>query len=132
MTQALINVHAIWPYILLTVGGITVGAMLRGQWRDSAWRATDQWLAFLFVSAIDFEVIIGLLLWVGQGHYGGGESLWLWQHPLLMLLGWATARLGWFRLRRTPNDAGRFARGALYFTIAEVILLVGTLQLRWM
>jgi len=102
--------------------------MLRGYFKRTPWQAVDQNMSFYFVSAVDLQIIIGILLWFAQQRWDMLDSLRSLRHPALMLAAWAAIRVGWYRVNVAPSAEGRFTRGALFFTIAGIVMMTGVFQ----
>lgn len=127
---ALAQAHALWRYVVIVTGGISVGRMLMGWIRQDQWQPLDERLGSFFVTAIDVGVTLGLLVWLLQGRWDGADLLHSWRHPGVMLVGLLTAHYGWRRIKQMPLDGGRFGRALLFWGLTGVILLVGILQVQ--
>ena len=131
MSEGIRNAHAIWLYVVLVVGGIAIGQMIRGWAKGEKWRPMDQRFASFFITALDMEIVLGILLWITQERWDGDDLLRSWRHPVLMLMAWGAARFGWYRARYTATNAeSKFARAAIFFGIAGIVIVVGVLQIR--
>lgn len=126
----LVNAHSIWRYVVLIMGGITVGRMLMGWLRQDRWKALETRLGAFFITAVDVGITLGLLIWLLQGRWEGSDPLRSWRHPGLMLFAALVMHYGWWRVRQSPNDPLRFGRSLLYFAIAGIILIVGIFQIQ--
>lgn len=129
MIQALQTAHSIWLYVVLIVGGLAIGQMLRGHFKHEPWRPTDHNMSFYFVSAMDLEILLGVLLWVTQERWNMVDMMRSVRHPLLMIAAWVAIRWGWYRMQGAPTDELRFARGAIFFALSGVVIMSGVFQI---
>ena len=127
--EALKNAHAIWVYVVLIMGGIAIGQMWRGMRRREEWRPIDQNIGSFFVTALDLEMVLGILLWIFQGRWDGLETLQSFRHPGLMLAAWTAVRFGWLRVSQTGEPQSKFTRAFIFFTIGGLIMMGGIFQI---
>ena len=129
LIAGLVVAHSIWRYVLLIIGGLTIGRLLKGWLRRDGWHQVEERLSWLLVIAVDVALALGLLLWLLQGRWDGADPLRSWLHPGLMILAALVAHYGWQRLQAAPVGPLRYGRGLLYFVLAGVIILFGLMQL---
>lgn len=129
MAQALETVHSIWLYVVLIVGGLAIGQMLRGYFKGEKWQPLDQNMSFYFVLAVDLQILLGVALWIAQQRWDLVDGLRSLRHPGLMLAAWIAIRFGWYRMGLSPSAEAKFARGAIFFTIAGVMIMSGMFQI---
>ena len=130
LTQALVGAHSIWRYAVLISGLVAIGSMLMGWLDKRSWKPLDIRIGRFYLSAIDLEVALGLLIWLLQSRWDGVDILRSWRHPALMLLALAVAHYGWWRARRMPTDRARFGLLTMYFVISGIVIVVGVLQIQ--
>jgi len=125
----LVNAHSIWRYVVLIIGGITIGRLLMGWLRRDVWRPIEERLGRLFVLAVEVAVGLGLLVWLFQGRWDGADPLRSWRHPGLMIVAAVIVHYGWWRVQAAPVGPLRYGRGLLYFVLTGVVILAGLMQL---
>lgn len=130
LIDALAGAHSLWRYVVLISAFVAVGNMVVGALDKRAWRVADTRVGRFFLTALDLEVTLGLLVWLLQGRWDGADVLRSWRHPALMLLALAVAHYGWWRAGRMPTDRSRFGLLTMYFLIAGAIIVVGVLQIQ--
>ena len=130
LSEALAGAHALWRYVVLISAFIAIGNMLMGALDKRSWKASDTRIGRFFITALDLEVVLGVLLWLLQERWGGADVLRSWRHPALMVLALVIAHYGWWRAARMPGDRSRFALLTMYFVIAGVVIVVGVLQIQ--
>jgi hypothetical protein len=130
LVAGLVNAHSIWRYVILIMAGITVGRMLMGWLRRDRWKALETRLGGFLLTAVEVEIVLGLLIWFLQGRWDGADPLRSWRHPGLMIFATVVLHYGWWRVRQSPNDALRFGRSLLYLGIGGVILVIGIFQIQ--
>ena len=130
LSQGFLAAHGIWRYLVLLTGFLAIVNCLMGWLNNREWRPIDHRVVRLFLSAIDIEVLLGLLLWALQARWDGADVLRSWRHPLLMLMAAAVVHYGWWRARRLPFERARFALATLYFFIGGLVIVIGILQIQ--
>lgn len=130
LTAGLAGAHSIWRYVVIIAAFVAIGNMLVGTLDKRAWKLTDVRIGRFFLTALDLEVGVGMLLWLLQGRWDGEDVLRSWRHPALMLLALIVAHYGWWRASRMPSDRSRFGLLTMYFIIAGVVVVVGVLQIQ--
>ncbi len=130
LIAGLVNAHSIWRYVVLIIGGITLGRLLRGWVRRDRWQPREERLSRLFVTAIDIALGLGLLVWLLQGRWDGADLLRSWRHPALMIVAAVIVHYGWWRIQDAPAGPLRYGRGLLYFVLASGVIVVGLMQLQ--
>lgn len=130
LIAGLVVAHSIWRYVVLIIGGITIGRLLKGWLRRARWQPIEERLSKLFVTALDVAVVLGLLIWLLQGRWDGADLLRSWRHPGLMILATVVSHYGRQRIHATTVGPLRYGRGLLYFVLAGGIVIIGLLQLQ--
>lgn len=136
MYTTIILLHSLLRWVVLATG---VFAVVRG---ISGWRSGRQWTraddraARWFTSALDLQMLLGLLLyfWLspittaalldfGSVMGNGGLRFWAIEHPFGMIVGIALAHIGRGRLRKIGADARRHRTAAIFFTLSLLVIL---------
>lgn len=123
------DAHTLWIIAIVLMGFIAIRQMWRGYRREMDWRAVDQNIGSYFVTAIDIEILLGILLWVIQGRWDGADMSITRNHPTVMLAAWAVIRFGWFQVQQSTAAESKFLRASIYFIIGSLVMLVGTARI---
>jgi hypothetical protein len=118
--QVLLGLHSLWRWVVLIV---VVVALIRGiiAWaRGGPWTRADRTLGLLTTSAIDIQVVLGLLLY-GISQYWKGQSTFIaYIHPLVMIVALVIVHLANVRAKRLDSPIARHRT----FTIGLIIALL--------
>ena len=136
MYTTVILLHSLARWVVLATG---VFAAVRGisGWRSGRpWTLADDRAAGWFTSALDLQMLLGLLLyfWLSPittaalHDFGGamgnsGLRFWAIEHPFGMIIGIALAHIGRGRLKRVTNDVKRHRTTAIFFILALLIIV---------
>ncbi len=130
LSQALLGAHSIWRYVVLISIFVAIGNAFIG-WLDKRdWKPSDTRIGRFYLSVIDLEVILGILVWFQQGRWDAVDMLRSRRHPALMLLALAVVHYGWWRAHHMPTARARFGLLTMYFLISGIVIFVGVLQIQ--
>jgi hypothetical protein len=135
MYTTVMFLHAIVRWAVLGAG---VFAAVRGisGWRSGRpWTLADDRAALWFTSALDLQMLLGLLLyfWLSPittaalhdfagAMSNSGLRFWAIEHPFGMIIGIALAHIGRGRLKRIHDDKKRHRTTAIFFTLSLLII----------
>ncbi len=139
MHTTVIFLHSLIRWAALGAG---VFAAIRGisGWKSGRpWTLADDRAALWFTSALDLQMLLGLLLyfWLstittaalhdfGAAMSDSGLRFWAIEHPFGMILGIVLAHIGRGRLKGLTsgvnNDARRHRTSAIFFTLALLVI----------
>lgn len=133
--STLLSIHSILRWLVIATGVIALVASLRAA-SDAAYRPASA-PRLLFVTAIDLQVLVGLLLYLrfspltttALHHLDAAMSnhvlrFWVVEHPFGMLASLALAHVGNVRLRQAGGDRRAARRVAVYFAMALLLAIV--------
>jgi hypothetical protein len=136
MYSTALIIHSWLRWIVLLTGLVAFFRAATGASGRSSWRPVDDRAGFWFVTALDLQVLIGLLLYFflspvtreAMHDFGGamknaGLRFWGIEHVFGMLLGVAFAHIGRVRARKT-DSLRRHKVTAVFFGLALAVLLV--------
>lgn len=123
------DAHTFWILAILFMGFIAIRRMWRGYRRRMDWQTVDQNVGSYFVTVLDLEILLGILLWIIQGRWDGANILRSMHHPTLMLAAWAVVRFGWFQVQQSTASESKFLRASLFFTVGLIVMIFGTAQI---
>ena len=131
----LLTIHSWFRWVVILAG---LGAFLRGAAGSSgrkSWTPADDRAGFWFVTALDLQVLLGLLLYVffststprGFADFGAAMKdstlrFWAVEHVAGMLIGVALAHIGRVRSRKA-DSLRRHKVVAIFFGLALLAIL---------
>lgn len=136
MYSAVLIVHS-WLRWIVVVSGLYAAARgLLGTSSHAPWTPADDRAGFWFVTSLDLQLTIGLVLYLFLSPYataalhdfGGAMKdpvlrFWAVEHGFGMLIGVALAHVGRVRARRT-DSLRRHRVAAIFYGLALVAILV--------
>jgi hypothetical protein len=128
-------VHSWLRWVVLLAGVASVARAAHGVATRRPWSPVDRRLGIVFVSSLDAQVVLGLLLYFvlspvtpkSLADFGAYMHLaplrfFAIEHAFGMLFGVAIAHIGWQRLKKTTTDRGRQMCVIVGFAIALVLV----------
>jgi hypothetical protein len=132
---AVLVVHSYLRLLVILAGLIAVGRALAGTFGRKRWTPADDRAGFWFVTALDLQVLLGLLMYVflspfthqAFGDFGAAMKnsalrFWAVEHILGMVIGLVLLHLGRVRTRKT-DSLRRHKVAAIFFGLALAIIL---------
>lgn len=136
MYQVVLALHNVVRWVVIAVGAWAVLRAWRGWLRNLAWTARDARASRLFVGVLDFQLLLGLLLYVvfspltRRAFQDPGAALrdtpvryFFIEHTAFMLGAVAIAHIGLTKVRRQSSDSGRFQAAALWLGVALAVIV---------
>ena len=138
MYSFILNVHNIvrWAALLLAI--IVTASSIYGWFGKRAWSPMNRRLAVFYTSAMDIQLLLGLLLYiffspktqVAFQNFSAAMSspelrFFALEHVFYMLLAVVFAHLGSVFTRKGQDDAAKHRRAVLWFGLSLVLLLLG-------
>jgi hypothetical protein len=114
--------HNIVRWIILVLGVIALFRAYRGWLGKQPWTPTDRKMGVFFGSALDVQLLLGILLVILMGVSNLG--LYLVEHVLPMLLAVILAHVGSIQSRKAATDLDKHKRAAIWYTIVFLVLLI--------
>ena len=135
MYPFVLSLHSIVRWAALVLGAVVALQAIGGVVAGRPYRARGGRLARIFVAVVDLQLLIGLSLYTvlspiaraamqapGAAMRSAGSRYWLLEHPLLAIVAVALAHLGQILAARAPDDARRWRRAAILFTLATAAI----------
>lgn len=145
--------HSLLRWAVLLTGLLAVARGISG-WRSRRpWTLPDERAGFWFITSLDLQFLLGLLLYVALSpitrgafqDFGGAMRdsvlrFWAVEHAFGMIVGIALAHIGRSRVHKTGNDGRRHKLAVIFFTLALLVILAsipwptlphGRPMLRW-
>jgi len=140
MYEFILAVHNIVRWVVLILGFLAVLRALIGWFGKHAWIPADPKIGIFFTSAIDTQLLLGLLLYIFlspftvQALRKFGFSYVMSQpdyrffaveHIFYMLLAVVFAHLGSALPKKVDNAVDKHRRAAIWFGLAFLVILLG-------
>jgi hypothetical protein len=129
MLTGLFYAHSGWRYIILVVLALTLVKALIGLLSRGRWSGLDNWLNRLSPIVLDIQFLLGLVLWILQQRWMGGNTLASWEHPVTMLIATALAHVTSTRIKRAPTDAAKFQTATVGYLVAALVVALGVARI---
>jgi hypothetical protein len=136
MYSAVLIVHSWLRWIVIVAGLYAAARGLLGMSRNTPWTPADDRAGFWFVTSLDLQLTIGLVLYLFLSPYAAAAlhdfgaamkdpvlRFWAVEHGFGMLIGVALAHVGRVRARRTDSPR-RHRVAAIFYGLALVAILV--------
>jgi hypothetical protein len=117
----LTNLHSVWRYAVLIAAVVAIVAGLAAWLGSLPPRLTARRAGLLYIIAIDIQVLLGVILWVGKGWYAT-PGFYRAEHPATMLLAMIVAHAGQVISRRAKSP--KAAAGAVTIAVMVSLALV--------
>ena len=137
MYSVLLTLHSIVRWLIVLAALASVGRALGGLRGGQAWTALDKRLGIIFTSAMDTQLLIGLLLYffyspvtlaalrdMGGAMSQPGSRFFAVDHLFAMLIAVVLAHIGWARAKKASSDSAKFRQIAIFFGLAIVLVLL--------
>jgi|SRR6476620_2168114 len=131
-----LTVHSWLRWVVLLTGVVAFARAALGSSRNSAWTAADDRIGFWFVTVLDLQLLLGIVLYLFLSPFthaafadfaaamkNSGLRFWAVEHVLGMLVGAALVHVGRVRARKT-DSLRRHRVVAIFFGLALVAIAV--------
>ena len=82
---ALVGIHSLWRWVVLIVVLVAFVRGLIGWLRGGDWTSNDRTLALLATTALDIQLMLGMLVYGAGQHWKSGAFI-AYIHPLVMII----------------------------------------------
>jgi hypothetical protein len=136
MYNVSLTVHSWIRWAVVIAGLIAVIRAIAGIVRRRAWTRADERAGFWFVTLLDVQMLVGLLLYfalspitrAAMQSFGeamrSGLRFWAVEHVFGMVLGLALAHVGRARTRKLTVDTRRHKVAAIFFGLALLAIFL--------
>ncbi len=131
-------VHNVVRWVVLILGILALYRSFSGLLGNKEWSDTDRKVGVFFASAIDTQLLVGLILYFllspitrgALGDFGAamgvaGVRFFAVEHTFFMLLAVVFAHLGTMLPKRAAGSKAKFQRAAIWLGLAVVVVLLG-------
>lgn len=108
-----------WLVLLAAVGALVGYARARG---PSGFDTFTERMGSLFAAAIGVQLLIGVVVWLLQGRWGGDDVFRSFIHPAMMILATGVASAGVARARR--GQQAMLGLGTVIVSMALVVAAI--------
>ena len=107
--DALVSVHGLLRWLVLLAGVAALGVAVASWLGSGPPERMSRQPTLIYAILLDIQVLLGIVIWVGEQRWAGGGRQFQFEHPILMLLALAVVHVGAARARRAagPVEAGR-------------------------
>ena len=137
MDLALLTLHNVSRWLVLLAAAYVLARMFSGLQKRRAWSGADTTAGRIFVGVMDWQLLLGLLLYVagptmravfslgfGTALKNSGLRFFAAEHSAIMLIAVVLAHLGSVQVRRA-SPAAKFTRASLWYGLSLAAVLVG-------
>jgi hypothetical protein len=135
MYSAALTLHSWMRWVVIAAGLFAFVRAAAGASGRKSWRPSDDRAGFWFTTTLDFQMLLGLLLYFflspfttqalhdfGAAMKATGPRFWAIEHPVGMLIGLTIAHIGRARARKT-DSLRRHKVVAIFFGLALAVIL---------
>jgi len=119
--DTLTTVHSFWRYVVLIAAVVAIIGALAGRLGAMPAQPTARRAGLLYIIAMDIQILLGAVLWVGLGGLALPPPIRL-EHPVTMILAAVVAHVGQVFARRAKLP--RSAAGIVAIAVAVSLILV--------
>lgn len=126
----LVGLHSLWRWVVLVVVTVAFVRGVVGWLRGGAWTGNDRTLVLVAVSALDIQLILGLIVY-GSRQSWNASSFIAYIHPLVMIAAIAVAHITSVRVRRAEPARAKFQTLAIGLFIALFLITAAIPSYAW-
>ena len=130
MQAFLVGMHSLWRWVVLIAVLVALVRGLIGWLRGGDWTGLDRQLSLLATTALDIQLLLGILLWITERRWSDG-AFFAFVHPLVMIAAIAVAHLGSIRIRRETDAVARHRWLALSLLVVLILVTAAIPSYSW-
>ena len=137
MYPFVLSLHSIVRWLVVIFGVIAVVRAFVGWFGGRQWQQLDDRLGLGFTTAMDINLLLGLLLYFllspittgafkdfGAAMSNGSVRFFAVEHILIMIVAVVLAHIGRARSKKAGDDKSKFKQAAIFFGLAIVAVLL--------
>lgn len=119
----ILSIHNFLRWVVLALFVVVLFRAYTGWRRKSVWEPVDRMLTLVLTSAIDIQLLLGVILYLFKGLAALDRSI-LMEHIPPMLVAVILAHVGSAKAKKAGDDTEKFRQVALWFSVALLLILV--------
>lgn len=132
-----LTLHSITRWLVIIFAIYAIYMAVSGFLKKSAWTKKDNLAGLLFSSAVDLQLLLGLVLFFflspittsalkdfAGAMANGITRFFTVEHSLMMLVGLALVHIGRSLSKKGETDVQKHQRAAIWFVIALIVILI--------
>jgi hypothetical protein len=137
MYDLVLTLHSLVRWAIVILGVVAVVRAFLGWRGNKPWAQLDDRLGLGFTSAMDLNLLLGLLLYFvlspittgafqdfGAAMGNSDVRFYAVEHILVMIIAVVVAHIGRARSKKAASDQGKFKQAAIFFTVAMLLVLL--------
>jgi hypothetical protein len=129
--ELIVTLHNIWRWVVLLVGLGAIALAVMSATGARPWDGVSDRLSFFFTLAMDIQLLIGVVVWIGQQRWDGSDTFLSYIHPLLMLAAVALAHVGRARSDRADGSRTKGQQASIFFIVSFIVIVVAIPIAHW-
>lgn len=129
--QILLGLHSVWRWVVLLVIVVALVRGIMGWVRGGPWTSSDRTLALLTTTAIDIQIVLGLLLYGIGRYWTDPRSFIAYIHPLVMIIALAVVHITSARVKRLDSPIARHRTFAIGLIVTLFLITAAIPPWAW-
>ena len=129
--EVIVTLHNIWRWVVLVVGLGAIALAVMSATGARPWDGVSDRMSFFFTLAMDIQILIGAVVWIGQQRWDGSDTFLSFIHPLLMLVAVALAHVGRARSDRADGSRTKGQQASIFFIASFIVIVVAIPIAHW-
>ncbi len=119
----LLSIHNFLRWVVLALFLVVLFRAYTG-WRGKrSWEVVDRMLMIVLTSAIDIQLLLGLVLYLIKGNAALDKAI-VMEHIPPMLLAVVVSHIGSAKTKKAEQNGEKFRQAAIWFSVALLLILV--------
>jgi hypothetical protein len=126
VTESLVSLHSLLRWLILASAILALFFLFRARGRDG-WDHGAYFWCQAYAWLLGIQSILGVLLWVMEDRWHGGNTFLSWLHPAVMLVAVGIAHGGLAHAYRQKDDPAKMNRTAMLVVVGTLLLIAFTI-----
>lgn len=114
----------VWP-VLLAAAAILAVALAMGMLRKQEYGTLQKAASLALLICFDLQIAAGLLVYILQQRWLGGDVLRSYEHPLQMIVALALCHVGYRRIKAAQDSRRKYRNALIWMGLSVVIVILG-------
>lgn len=128
--DVLVGLHSLWRWVVLLVMVVALVRGLIGWLGKGTWSGNDRTLLLLATTAVDIQVLLGLIVYVARQSWGASAFI-AYIHPLIMLIALAVFHIFSSRAKRADAPVAKHRMMAIGTFLALLLITAAIPAYAW-